>query len=246
MVCVDNDREIVAKNVLEFFGAALPGATLGARQRAEDDRARRWSPRLTRRRAKARAGDFSGLRDLAIPDLAWVQPGANRMSGAHVGQDVRVVREPHHAGARAAVHRVRHAGVQPRRRARARRRSSRSATAPRSNRRARCCSRIHGGKLLEARWFADDVEREDAFFGEPEPEAPGAVVARRGVRRRGRRVEDAAQGARQRHAARAVLALQAGDRGRRRRASAPARSTWSIARNSMHGPRARERRARTR
>src|SRR6266513_3964280 len=27
MVCVDNDREIVAKNVLEFFGAALPGAT---------------------------------------------------------------------------------------------------------------------------------------------------------------------------------------------------------------------------
>ena len=27
MICVDNDREIVAKNVLEFFGAALPGAT---------------------------------------------------------------------------------------------------------------------------------------------------------------------------------------------------------------------------
>ena len=34
---------------------------------------------------------------------------------------------------------------------------------------------FHGGKLLEARWFADDVEREDAFFGQPEPEAPGAV-----------------------------------------------------------------------
>ncbi|MFO1323190.1 MAG: acyl-CoA-binding protein [Burkholderiales bacterium] len=34
---------------------------------------------------------------------------------------------------------------------------------------------FHGGKLLEARWFADDVEREDAFFGEPEPEVPGAA-----------------------------------------------------------------------
>ncbi len=33
----------------------------------------------------------------------------------------------------------------------------------------------HGGKLLEARWFADDVGREDAFFGEPEPEVPGVV-----------------------------------------------------------------------
>src|SRR5207302_4461616 len=27
MLCVDNDREIVAKNVLEFFGAPMPGAT---------------------------------------------------------------------------------------------------------------------------------------------------------------------------------------------------------------------------
>jgi carboxylesterase len=33
----------------------------------------------------------------------------------------------------------------------------------------------HGGKLLEARWFADDVAMENAFFGEPEPEVPGAA-----------------------------------------------------------------------
>jgi carboxylesterase len=32
---------------------------------------------------------------------------------------------------------------------------------------------FHGGKLLEARWFADDVERENAFFGAPDPEAAG-------------------------------------------------------------------------
>ena len=28
---------------------------------------------------------------------------------------------------------------------------------------------FHGGRLLEARWFADDIDREDAFFGPPEP-----------------------------------------------------------------------------
>ncbi|MFO1312192.1 MAG: hypothetical protein U1F41_09035 [Burkholderiales bacterium] len=36
--------------------------------------------------ARLAAGDLSGLRDLAIPDLAWVQPGQNRMSGAHMGK----------------------------------------------------------------------------------------------------------------------------------------------------------------
>jgi carboxylesterase len=32
---------------------------------------------------------------------------------------------------------------------------------------------FHGGRLLEARWFADDIEREDVFFGAPDPEASG-------------------------------------------------------------------------
>ena len=31
----------------------------------------------------------------------------------------------------------------------------------------------HGGKLLELRWFADDVERENVFFGPPDPAASG-------------------------------------------------------------------------
>ena len=31
----------------------------------------------------------------------------------------------------------------------------------------------HGGKLLEVRWFADEVEREDAFFGPPDPASSG-------------------------------------------------------------------------
>ena len=31
----------------------------------------------------------------------------------------------------------------------------------------------HGGRLLEVRWFADDVEREDEFFGPPDPATSG-------------------------------------------------------------------------
>jgi len=31
----------------------------------------------------------------------------------------------------------------------------------------------HGGKLLEVRWFADEVAREDAFFGPPDPASSG-------------------------------------------------------------------------
>ena len=34
---------------------------------------------------------------------------------------------------------------------------------------------FHGGKLLEARWFADEVEREDVFFGAPDAETGGAA-----------------------------------------------------------------------
>src|SRR4029453_7965097 len=85
MVCVDNDREIVAKNVLEFFGAPMPGATSAL---AND-------PKMTTADLEPAAaslptclssGDFAGLRTLGIPDLAWVQPGVNRVAGAHAGK----------------------------------------------------------------------------------------------------------------------------------------------------------------
>src|SRR3954453_23444577 len=68
MVCVDNDREIVAKNVLEFFGAPMPGAiTLLANE-----------PKMTAEELTAAvaalssclaAGDFAGIRALGIPDM---------------------------------------------------------------------------------------------------------------------------------------------------------------------------------
>ena len=173
MVCVDNDREIVAKNVLEFFGAAMPGATSTL---ANDPRmtVEALAAALAASLDKLAAGDFSGLRDLAIPDLAWVQPGANKMSGAHMGKTFASfasrITQGHAPKFTAFGTPAWNRGV---------------ALVPASlvvtregaslESQGALCLAYHGGKLLEARWFADDVERENAFFGEPEPEVPGAA-----------------------------------------------------------------------
>ncbi|MEP7328080.1 MAG: acyl-CoA-binding protein [Betaproteobacteria bacterium] len=173
MVCVDNDREIVARNVLEFFGAALPGATSALANEPKMTQAALHAA-VTAATQKLEAGDFSGLRDLGIPDLAWVQPGANRVSGAHAGKTFasfasRIV-----------------SGGAPRFTAFGSPAFNRGvALVPATLVAARDDVRLesqgalllafHGGKLLEARWFADDVEREDAFFGAPEVEVPGVA-----------------------------------------------------------------------
>jgi carboxylesterase len=173
MVCVDNDREIVARNVLEFFGAAMPGATTALANEPK------MSPEalaaaVDAATAKLAAGDLTGLRDLAIPDLAWVQPGANRMSGAHSGKTFASFAsrftQGHQPRFTAFGTPVFNRGI---------------ALVPATLVAARADAALesqgalllafHGGKLLEARWFADEVEREDAFFGAPEPEVAGAV-----------------------------------------------------------------------
>jgi carboxylesterase len=174
MVCVDNDREIVAKNVLEFFGAALPGATSALAN----------EPKMTREAlaeavdatlAKLAAGDLHGLRDLAIPDLAWVQPGVNRMSGAHSGKTFATF-----ASRITQVHASRFTAFGTPAFNRGVALVPATLVAQRDEVRLESQGALlmafHGGKLLEARWFADEVEREDAFFGAPEPEAPGAAA----------------------------------------------------------------------
>ena len=87
MVCVDNDKEIVARNVLEFFGAAMPGATsiLANEPRMSPDELAAAVAALT---ACLERGDFEGVRALGIPDLAWVQPGVNKVAGAHAGKSM--------------------------------------------------------------------------------------------------------------------------------------------------------------
>ncbi len=188
MVCVDNDREIVAKSVLEFLGAALPGATSVL---ANDPRMTHDELHSAVGAAMARlaAGDLAGLRELAIPDLTWVQPGANAISGAHAGKKFAsfAARVTDSFALRfvAPGNTVFNRGV-----------ALAPATMVATHDGAQLESQgalllaFHGGKLLEARWFADEVEREDAFFGAPDPEADGAVATGSGIRQGGRRVED--------------------------------------------------------
>ena len=171
MVCVDNDREIVARNVLEFFGAAMPGATSMLAN----------EPRMTQDDLDAAVaaliaclgrGDFAGVRAIGIPDLAWVQPGTNRVAGAHAGKSMSAFAgrmaladtgAPHFAAFGTPVWN-RGIALLPMTLI------AQRHGAPLHSQGALLCA-WHGGKLLEVRWFADDVAIEDAFFGPPDPEA---------------------------------------------------------------------------
>ncbi len=240
MVCVDNDREIVAKNVLEFFGAALPGATSalanepkmtrgGARRRGRRDAARSSAPAISPACATSRFPISRGCSRARTACPARTRARPSRRSRAASRRGTR----------RASPRSARPCSTAASRWCR--RRSSRSATASALESQGALLLAYHGGKLLEARWFADDVEREDAFFGEPEPEAPGAASLDAAF--------DAAAAAsktlRKAPDNDTLLALYSlykqATRRRRRRASVPARSTWSTARNTTRGPAARGR-----
>jgi carboxylesterase len=174
MICVDNDKEIVAKNVLEFLGAALPGAGTSLanepRMSADD-----LAAALTVVLAKLEAGEMASLRELAIPDFVWVHPGANAVSGAHVGKAFASFAERVSALGNARFTAfgtpVFNRGV-----------VLVPAQLVASNDSARLASSgallfaFYAGKLLEARWFADQSELEDAFFGKP-PAPDDAAVA---------------------------------------------------------------------
>ena len=174
MVCVDNDREIVAKNVLEFFGAALPGATSALANEpkmSREDAGRRGERRAAEARAPAISPDCATSRS---PTSRGCSPAPTRCRARTRARRSRRSR----AGWRRGTHRGSPRSARRRSTAASRscpRRSPRSATATSLESQGALLLAFHGGKLLEARWFADEVEREDAFFGEPEPEAPGAA-----------------------------------------------------------------------
>jgi carboxylesterase len=171
MVCVDNDREIVAKNVLEFFGAAMPGATSSLANEPKMSR-EDLDAAVAAATALLATGDFAGLRALAIPDLAWVQPGTNRVAGAHAGKNFTkfATRLAEGGAVRLAALGTpvfnRGVALVPATLTGAREGASLSSQGA-------LLLAFHGGRLLEARWFADEVEREDAFFGAPDPQASG-------------------------------------------------------------------------
>ena len=174
MICVDNDKEIVAKNVLEFIGAALPsgGSTLANEPRMS---AAELTSALEAVLAKLGAGELANLRELAIPDFTWVHPGNHAISGAHVGKAFVSFASTFGAlgNARFAAFGTpvfnRGVVLVP-------------AQLVASNDSAHLESpgalllAFHGGKLLEVRWFADQVELEEAFFGKA-PAPDNAAVA---------------------------------------------------------------------
>jgi carboxylesterase len=118
-------------------------------------------------------GDFAQARALGIPDMTWIQPGANRVAGAHTGKAFgSFASRLNEAGGSAKFTAfgtpVFNRGI---------------ALVPSTLIAERDGARLesqgallcawHAGKLLEVRWFADDVERENHFFGPPDPAASG-------------------------------------------------------------------------
>lgn len=170
MVCVDNDREIVARNVLEFFEVTA-AASLGM---GHVDAAMPPAEVLTLTGTVTRlleSGDFAGLYAAGIPDFAWLQPGSNRTSGVYrsakglgrlkawASGDL-----PVRFGAFGMPSVNAGVVVLP-----ATLMAGSTLTSP-----GVLALALRAGKLLEARWFPDDVALENSHFGgDPVPEGPG-------------------------------------------------------------------------
>jgi carboxylesterase len=166
MVCVDNDREIVAKNVLEFFGASAEGS-LGVSASDAGMPIDAMRSLLGAAQAALAGGDFAALYDQGIPDFGWLQPGANRSSGSFRGRKGLARLQGWAAGLRFDAF------------------GSPSFNAGMAVLPATLCGEnglasagvlalaMRQGKLLEVRWFPDEVEAEDRHFGgEPMPDGP--------------------------------------------------------------------------
>ncbi|WP_249359639.1 acyl-CoA-binding protein [Cupriavidus sp. 2SB] len=172
MVCVDNDREIVARNVLEFLDATT-AASLGM---GPVDAAMAPADIVTLLgtvRQWLEAGDFAALFAAGIPDFAWLQPGANRTSGAWRGSKglARLKRwaqsDPPLRFSAFGIPSL-NAGV-----------AVLPATLQAGNALASpgvLAVALRAGKLLEVRWFPDDVAAEDRYFGgAPATDGPTAL-----------------------------------------------------------------------
>lgn len=162
MICVDNDREQVARCVLEFFGASS-AASLG--MAVEDAK---MSPEALQDfaeelRANLQAGDFAGLFAKGTSDMAWFQPDQNRASGIYRGHKGLLKLQQWTDYASQAPVRftafgqpVFNAGM---------------AVWPATLSAGTLLSQgvlalaVRSGRLLDARWFPDDVALEDAYFG---------------------------------------------------------------------------------
>ena len=166
MVCVDNDREFVARNVLEFLG--VPWVEAG--QLSDDPRmsADALAALTANVRALLESGGLRDLPSIGIPEIAWYQPGANRISGIHRGTKA----------VRAFANEVASASDETRFTAFGTAVFNRGAALIPATWVARRGGEVlqsqgalliamRAGKINEVRWFADEVALEDAFWGAP-------------------------------------------------------------------------------
>lgn len=174
MICVDNDKEIVAKSVLEFIGAHAAGS-LGAPTADAGMTLLQMQELATQACQDLEAGDFAALYARGIPDFAWFQPGHNRSTGCHAGSKGQT-RLSQWTDASAGAPAVKFTAF-----------GSASLNAgmvitPAVLSHGALQSpgvlalSMRKGKLLEARWFPDDQEAEDQHFG-GEPVATGPTPA---------------------------------------------------------------------
>lgn len=164
LICVDNDKELLAQRVLEFFGAS---DTLGVINDDPRMSAQDMAQLLAAAQADLERGDADALYERGIPDFAWFQPGANRSTGIFRGAK-GLARLKAWAGEGVAFTAfgtpVFNAGM---------------VALPATLRAGALASHgvlalsMRNGRLLEMRWFPDEVALEDAHFGgEPIPDGP--------------------------------------------------------------------------
>ena len=164
MICVDNDREIVARNVLEFFGVP----SLAGGQLSDDPKMPQQAlvELVLRVRALLEAGEWSELAAIGLPEMGWYQPGSNRLSGIHRGAKPM----------RAFLSAIKGASDEARLTAFGTAVFNRGValmpavwSAARGGERLQSQGALmvamHADRLYELRWFADDPELEDAFWG---------------------------------------------------------------------------------
>ncbi len=177
MICIDNDRELVARHVLEFFG--VPPIEVG--QLSDDPK---MSPAaLCQLAAKVcavlEAGAWRDLPPLGIPDMRWYQPGRNRLSGIHRGgkplrqflAEIQSNAESARFTAFGTVVLNRGVALVP-----ASWVARRGETALASQ--GALMIAMHADRVYELRWFPDDPSVEDEFWGTaPLPQAPAASSA---------------------------------------------------------------------
>lgn len=168
LICVDNDKEMVAQRILEFFGAS--DAVVDLRHAnptmSKDEQATLFNAVC----ADLARGDFAALFERGTSDFVWLQPGHNRSTGVFRGaKSLQRLSEwaTHDLHFNGFGPPVWNAGM---------------ALVPATLKTDAWASpgvlslAMYRGRLLEARWFPHDADLEDARFGgTPLTDAPSAA-----------------------------------------------------------------------